>query len=388
MLRALSASYHGGSPLVYKCPLTNSTVGTASRTLTTKKSDAAVVKSQASKAATSTLKSGKARRLVTSAQILPEGYVKPALYDENTPIPRCEAYPSTYHMGSFPWLLSAERQRTPMEDLDAHAQSNCAMAAAVQLMPLAARRRLAHTLNMRIAQAALGASAIDGVCEGAAAVLPRVASLLSGASRGDSDATAELSNIFTSPLLARYMRDLGRLRDDHVQLKLEVHGIDSAYIRQLRTQAGPEAAFAALNGAAQVSSLRAGLTRQQYQYTSILGATHAAAEHSSPSWSTAMMAAMSGQVPVRVRVDVELMVNMRYRLIGRHTAPSKHDRHNGTTKVVVDDDATRNLILTLESTTVSGTDEQPHFEWRVADIDYLLSSEQRMQHELDEARAL
>ncbi|KAJ1866424.1 hypothetical protein LPJ78_001889, partial [Coemansia sp. RSA 989] len=124
MLRALSASYHGGSPLVYKCPLTNSTVGTASRTLTTKKSDAAVVKSQASKAATSTLKSGKARRLVTSAQILPEGYVKPALYDENTPIPRCEAYPSTYHMGSFPWLLSAERQRTPMEDLEAHAQSN------------------------------------------------------------------------------------------------------------------------------------------------------------------------------------------------------------------------------------------------------------------------
>ncbi|KAJ1737975.1 hypothetical protein LPJ68_005934, partial [Coemansia sp. RSA 1086] len=93
-------------------------------------------------------------------------------------------------------------------------------------------------------------------------------------------------------------------------------------------------------------------------------------------------------VPVRVRVDVELMVNMRYRLIGRHTAPSKHDRHNGTTKVVVDDDATRNLILTLESTTVSGADEQPHFEWRVADIDYLLSSEQRMQHELDEARAL
>ncbi|KAJ2674512.1 hypothetical protein IWW42_001682 [Coemansia sp. RSA 1085] len=286
-------------------------------------------------------------------------------------------YPAKYHGGSFPWLLSAERQRTPMEDLDAHAQSNCAMAAAVQLMPLAARRRLAHSLNMRIAQAALGTSAIDGVCEGAAAVLPRVASLLSGASRGDSDATAELSNIFTSPLLARYMRDLGRLRDDHVQLKLEVHGIDSAYIRQLRTQAGPEAAFAALNGAAQVSSLRAGLTRQQYQYTSILGATHAAAGHSSPSWSTAMMAAMSGQVPVRVRVDVELMVNMRYRLLGISS-----DRP----KTIVDDDSTRNLMLTLESSVVSDASSQTSFEWRIADIDYLLSSEQRMQHEFDEAK--
>ncbi|KAJ2848075.1 hypothetical protein IWW36_003509, partial [Coemansia brasiliensis] len=231
-------------------------------------------------------------------------------------------YPAKYHGGSFPWLLSAERQRIPMEDLEAHAAvheegpSNCAMAVAVQLMPLVARRRLAHTLNMRIAQAALGASAMDGVCEGAAAVLPRVASLLSGASRGDSDAADELSNIFTTPLLARYMRDLGRLRDDHVQLKLEVHRIDNAYIRQLRTQTGPEAAFAALDGAAQVSSLRAGLTRQQYQYTSILGATHAAAEHSSLSWPTAMMSVMSGQVPVRVRVDVELMVNMRYRLLG------------------------------------------------------------------------
>ncbi|KAJ2538806.1 hypothetical protein EV175_006418, partial [Coemansia sp. RSA 1933] len=27
-------------------------------------------------------------------------------------------YPEKYHAGSFPWLLSAERQRTPMDDLD------------------------------------------------------------------------------------------------------------------------------------------------------------------------------------------------------------------------------------------------------------------------------
>ncbi|KAJ2233003.1 hypothetical protein GGH97_005965 [Coemansia sp. RSA 475] len=96
---------------------------------------------------------------------------------------------------------------------------------------------------------------------------------------------------------------------------------------------------------------------------------------------------MGGRAPVRVRVDVELMVSMRYQLIGRHTAPSKHDRHNGTTKVVVDDDATRNLVLTLESSMVDGTDAQ-HFEWRVADIDYLLSSERRVQYELDLARTL
>ncbi|KAJ1764722.1 hypothetical protein LPJ74_006587, partial [Coemansia sp. RSA 1843] len=63
--------------------------------------------------------------------------------------------------------------------------------------------------------------------------------------------------------------------------------------------------------------------------------------------------------------------------------------------VIVDDDATRNLMLTLESTTAATTaasssngdaTQQPDFQWRVADIDYLLSSEQRIRHELEEAR--
>ncbi|KAJ2266666.1 hypothetical protein EV176_005519 [Coemansia sp. RSA 451] len=393
MLRALSASCH--SPLGCKWSFANSTVGT-SRSITTKKSEA--VKVQGTKTVANPLKA-KQRRLVTSAQVLPDGYVKPALYDEHTPIPRCEAYPSTYHMGSFPWLLSAERQRTPMEDLEpaaVHSEdfalqrtnaADSAVSAAAGLLPLAARRHLAHALNMRIAQTALGSAAVDGVCDGASAVLPRVASLLSGASRGEDDATDELSRIFTAPLFARYMRDLDRLRSDHVGLELDVYDICSTNIRQLRTQTGPEAAFAALDGAAQVSSLRAGLTRQNFSYTNILGVTHAAPCKAPSSWSAAMQAAMGGRAPVRVRVDVELMVSMRYQLIGRHTAPSKHDRHNGTTKVVVDDDATRNLVLTLESSMVDGTDAQ-HFEWRVADIDYLLSSERRVQYELDLARTL
>ncbi|KAJ2359051.1 hypothetical protein H4S01_006184, partial [Coemansia sp. RSA 2610] len=169
---------------------------------------------------------------------------------------------------------------------------------------------------------------------------------------------------------------------------LNVHGIGQAQIRQLRTQTGPEAAFTALDGAAQVSSLRAGLTRQSFSYTNILGVTHAAPNQAPSSWSAATQAAVGGRAPVRVRVDVELLVSMRYQLIGRHTAPSKHDRHNGTTKVVVDDDATRNLVLTLESSAVDGSDGGAGFEWRVADIDYLLSSERRVEHELDEARSL
>ncbi|KAJ2222072.1 hypothetical protein IWW45_008707 [Coemansia sp. RSA 485] len=78
--------------------------------------------------------------------------------------------------------------------------------------------------------------------------------------------------------------------------------------------------------------------------------------------------------------------------------------HNGTTQVIVDDDATRNLMLTLESSpartrnNAGNRDGQwkdgqeadssiSSFEWRVADIDYLLSSEMRIQQELEEARS-
>ncbi|KAJ2158506.1 hypothetical protein GGF46_003720 [Coemansia sp. RSA 552] len=404
MLRVLSAPSHGSGLALSRWPLANGAATGPCRSLTTKKSGATVVKSRRSKTAANSLKAAaNPRALVTSAQILPDGFVKPALYDENTPIPRCEAYPSTYHMGSFPWLLSAERQRTPVADLDAPAAlhsdgsqpqrvgTDSAISAASQLLPRAARHRLAHALNMRIARAALGPAAVDDICAGAAAVLPRVASLLSRASSGDTAATGELEHVFTHPLLSRYTRDLERLRNDHVQLALEVHSVDSARVHQVRTQTGPAAAFAALDGAAQVSSLRAGLTRQTHRYTSLLGATHAAPRcEPAASWASAVRDATNGRSPVQVRVDVELMVGMRYRLVGRHTAPSKRDRHNGTTKVIVDDDATRSLMLTLESSIVGGQSSggEPSFSWRVADIDYLLSSERRIESELDEARCL
>ncbi|KAJ2158504.1 hypothetical protein GGF46_003718 [Coemansia sp. RSA 552] len=292
-------------------------------------------------------------------------------------------YPAKYHAGSFPWLLSAERQRTPVEDFGSHAGNihQPAVDIAAQFLPQAARQRLAHALNMRIARAALGPAAVDDICAGAAAVLPRVASLLSRASSGDTAATGELEHVFTHPLLSRYTRDLERLRNDHVQLALEVHSVDSARVHQVRTQTGPAAAFAALDGAAQVSSLRAGLTRQTHRYTSLLGATHAAPRcEPAASWASAVRDATSGQSPVRVRVDVELKVNMRYRLIGWHCDESR---------VIVDDDSTRNLMLTLESSVVdqiSSDAQPPAFEWRVADIDYLLSSERRIENEFIDAK--
>ncbi|KAJ1726622.1 hypothetical protein LPJ61_005060, partial [Coemansia biformis] len=82
-----------------------------------------------------------------------------------------------------------------------------------------------------------------------------------------------------------------------------------------------------------------------------------------------------------------LLVSMRYRLIGRHAAASKHDRLDGATTVIVDDDATRNLMLTLESRAVGAHDDSSgdgRLEWRIADIDYLLSSEQRIESEIAE----
>ncbi|KAJ2749008.1 hypothetical protein H4S06_004763, partial [Coemansia sp. BCRC 34490] len=110
------------------------------------------------------------------------------------------------------------------------------------------------------------------------------------------------------------------------------------------------------------------------------------------SWASGMWSAANGKAPVRVRVDVELNADMRYQLIGRHKTPTEYDRHKDTSKVIVDDDATRNLMLTLESTTTaassSSSAQHQDFQWRVADIDYLLSSEQRIRHELEEAQQM
>ncbi|KAJ2887363.1 hypothetical protein IWW38_005157, partial [Coemansia aciculifera] len=104
-------------------------------------------------------------------------------------------------MGLFPWLLSAERQRVPADDLDVHASavpedeshwaSVCTGSGLVNhvlhFAPLPVRRRLAHELNMRIARTALGGSAMDGVCQGAELALYRVADLLSSASTSEAE---------------------------------------------------------------------------------------------------------------------------------------------------------------------------------------------------------
>ncbi|KAI9506207.1 hypothetical protein BX070DRAFT_76596 [Coemansia spiralis] len=318
----------------------------------------------------------------------------------------------------------SSRQRIPVDDLD-DTPTTCTgsslTTAAMRCLPLPARRHIAHTLNLRIARAALGQHAIDDLCEGATAALPQIARLLTAASAGDAGASDDLSHIFTAPLLARYRTDLGRLRNDNVHLDLQVRRVNSAQIHQLRTQTGPLEAHNAMDACKRqqqqhqlsshldgqqlagdhMSVLRAGLARQKYQYTSMLGASYAVGAHASPSsqpqaqarsWAAGIWAAASGKAPVRVRVDVELNADMRYQLIGEHKSPTEYDRHRGTSKVIVDDDATRNLILTLESTTAVTSDntdmqnygEQPNkeFQWRVADIDYLLSSEQRIQQEL------
>ncbi|KAJ2585544.1 hypothetical protein EV177_009928, partial [Coemansia sp. RSA 1804] len=237
----------------------------------------------------------------------------------------------------------------------------------MRFLPLSARRSLAQSLNLYVARSALGQDALDDLCAGAAAALPEIARLLTAASAGDAEAARGLESIFTAPLLARYINDLDRLRDDNVHLDLQVRRINSAQIRQLRTETGPAEAYtaadayryhrqqdpvlgtaAAAAAAKPMSMLRAGLARQRYEYTNVFGASYAGAQQSqqrqsqqqqsqqqqqsisdSPStmtrarsWASGMWGAANGKAPVRVRVDVELNADMRYQLIGRHKTPT------------------------------------------------------------------
>ncbi|KAI8324260.1 hypothetical protein GQ54DRAFT_309356, partial [Martensiomyces pterosporus] len=81
-------------------------------------------------------------------------------------------YPAMYHAGLFPWLLSAERQRIPYDDVELQRAAACTNAAlapvpslsshprgvdgvflenAARCLPSPVRRYLAHLLNMHIA---------------------------------------------------------------------------------------------------------------------------------------------------------------------------------------------------------------------------------------------
>ncbi|KAJ1888005.1 hypothetical protein LPJ66_008797, partial [Kickxella alabastrina] len=139
------------------------------------------------------------------------------LYGTETAIRQDFGYPAEYHAGSFPWLLSAERQRVPVDDLCTHASDPGLLTTTIQWLPLAARRKLAHTLNLRIAERTLGSHAMDSVCAGAAMALPSIARLLSSASSSATpeDTAASLAHVFSAPLLARYTSDLDRLRNDN-----------------------------------------------------------------------------------------------------------------------------------------------------------------------------
>ncbi|KAJ2641565.1 hypothetical protein GGH99_008895 [Coemansia sp. RSA 1285] len=169
----------------------------------------------------------------------------------------------------------------------------------MRFLPLSARRSLAQSLNLYVARSALGQDALDDLCAGAAAALPEIARLLTAASAGDAEAARGLESIFTAPLLARYINDLDRLRDDNVHLDLQVRRINSAQIRQLRTETGPAEAYtaadayryhrqqdpvlgtaAAAAAAKPMSMLRAGLARQRYEYTNVFGASYAGAQQS------------------------------------------------------------------------------------------------------------
>ncbi|KAJ1795776.1 hypothetical protein LPJ59_004152, partial [Coemansia sp. RSA 2399] len=168
---AVRSSLGGGCPVtncVLRRPLPSLSFH---RSLSTEKTDSSkvavedvcqkkqqpVAKPASSSSVTVTKGAVKKRRFVTSARILPDGFVRPALYDEDTPIPRCESYPpTTYYMELFPWLLSAQRQRTPIDDLDGTTDtgtnSSCLASAAMHILPLPARRSLAQTLNLQIAR--------------------------------------------------------------------------------------------------------------------------------------------------------------------------------------------------------------------------------------------
>ncbi|KAJ1931031.1 hypothetical protein EC988_009926, partial [Linderina pennispora] len=172
----------------------------------------------------------KSRRLVTSARILPGGFERPALYDCHTKIPRCEPYPTTHHGGQFPWLLSAERQRIPEDDLEG-----------ASIVPWGVRQTLAHSLNEWVAQMVLGKQALDDVCVGARHALPHVAQTLSEVGRGG--VAHGLDTMFTPGLRDRFASELEKLRAAGIELSLEVGKISSASVCGIRTQVGPSRAF-------------------------------------------------------------------------------------------------------------------------------------------------
>ncbi|KAJ1934683.1 hypothetical protein FBU59_005621 [Linderina macrospora] len=233
---------------------------------------------------------------------------------------------------------------------------------------MAARRYLSRTLNRQIALAALGSQAMEDIAAGAAMALEHIAELFSA-----NESSEQLQAALAGPLFARFQDELGRLSHDNVQLVLEVKRVNSSEIRSIRTQIG--SAIGTIDQS-KASGLRAGLARQAVRTNELLGVVHTQeAEEADRSFKD-LVSALGGGEPVRIRVDVEVNTDMRYRLIGGRC---------GQSTTIVDDDATRNTMVTLESSVIDGTSP---LEWRVADLDYLLSSEQRIRQAFSEASGI
>ncbi|ORX67925.1 hypothetical protein DL89DRAFT_38645 [Linderina pennispora] len=234
---------------------------------------------------------------------------------------------------------------------------------------MAARRYLSRALNRQIALAALGAQAMEDIAAGAAMALEHIAELFSG-----SESSEELQRALTGPLFARFQDELGRLARDNVRLVLEVKHVNSSNIRTIRTQIG--SAVGTIDQA-KASGLRAGLARQACPGQRC--SWESSMRRRQRTWTARfkdLVSALGGGEPVRIRVDVEVNTDMRYRLIGGK---------DGCSTTIVDDDATRNTMVTLESSIIDGASP---LEWRVADLDYLLSSEQRIRQEFSEANSI
>ncbi|KAJ1680256.1 hypothetical protein EV182_000370 [Spiromyces aspiralis] len=313
------------------------------------------------------------RRIATSARLNPQGIAPSTLYTSDVSLPMSSPLPKINHAVSFPWLLSVERPRSPLSPLE---MSELAVS---RHIPQPVLKSLSDRLTSSLVTRLLTPKTLDSIATGARQAVVTVTDALSS-----PEPSRELPRFCTMPLWSRYISEFETLEKDGVDLCLRITDVHNVDIDQFYLRFGDECAFYQDDyplSASNILSQRqvdefersAQHSRQRYSLQRWLGVTLGVSRNSGfPSPSILPVFANNTDFPFRCRVDVRVNASIEYRL--NQTVESSCNP-----RTLINDKASRTIILTFETPHFSGREEAhtSNWRWMLADIDRLLESEQQ-----------
>ncbi|KAI9144353.1 hypothetical protein BKA69DRAFT_1164596 [Paraphysoderma sedebokerense] len=312
---------------------------------------------------------------------------KPPHDSNGNSIPTAKFLSSRYDI-TFPWLYHDSPPRVLKDDLlylPLHQRRSEGLAKLwFQYVQKPLSYMLAKYLGYRVLANNLGFEYFpDEFLRGASAIAPVLLSSLSYSSSNDS--TKQLSAMMTPELYSRFQKEFEKLKASDAAVEIDIENVRDANIEDVWSSFGPKRV---LRPSSKLKTRDFFVTRwmtHEFAVRSKRQDDDNSDESNSNSFRTSNLALLDG---VEISVDVSITLDMDITV----------SRDSDKTILHHEYDAPRTLILTFRTPyfepadAISRSDETGQlrtwdWDWKVADIDYLLASERakkRLREEEDE----